>query len=110
MKPAIFHPKARDSIRKFPEEVRKALGKALFDLQSGFSLSLPLSRPMPTVGKGVEELRVKDGSGAYRVFYLCKSARGIFVFHAFVKKTQATPQRQIELGALRLKEMLDEES
>ena len=108
MKPALFHSKARDALRKFPEEVRKALGKAILDLQAGHSLTFPLSRPMPSVGFGVEKIRVKDASGAFRVFYLCKSSRGVLIFHAFAKKTQATPHREIELGAKRLKEMLDE--
>ncbi len=109
MKPARFHPKARDSIRKFPEDVRKAIGKAILDLQAGHSLTLPLARPMPSVGSGVDEIRVRDASGAYRVFYLCKLARGILVFHAFVKKTQTTPHREIEVAAKRLKEMFNEE-
>jgi phage-related protein len=110
MKPALFHPKARDAIRKFPEEVRKALGKAILDLQAGHALTFPLSRPMPSVGSGVEEIRVKDPSGAFRVFCFCKSARGILVFHAFVKKTQSTPGYEIDLGARRLKEMLNEKT
>jgi phage-related protein len=55
---------------------------------------------------GVEELRTKDASGIYRVFYFKKSAAGIVVFHAFTKKTQKTPQHEIELGQQRLKEML----
>ena len=109
MKPAVFHPKARDSIRKFPEGVRKAVGKAILDLQAGHSLTFPLSRPMPSVGSGVEEIRVKDESGAFRIFYLCKLARSILVFHAFIKKTKATPHREIEIAAKRLKEILDEE-
>lgn len=70
---------------------------------------MPLSRPMPSVGAGVEELRVKDRSGAYRVFYYTKLAGVILVFHAFVKKSQKTPQADIELGQKRLKEILNEE-
>ena len=67
---------------------------------------MPLSRPMPAVATGVHELRVRDAAGIYRAFYLVKSARGILVFHAFQKKTQATPKREIELAAVRLKELL----
>jgi phage-related protein len=65
---------------------------------------------MPTVGTGVEELRIRDQSGIYRVFYYVKLVRGILVFHAFMKKTQKTPQREIDLGKKRLKEMLYEEN
>jgi phage-related protein len=110
MKSAIFHPKARSAIKTFPENVRKALGKAIFDLQTGHTLTFPLSRPMPAVGPGVEEIRIKDASGAFRIFYLCKSTRGIFIFHAFIKKTQSTPSKEIDLGIKRLKEMINEEN
>ncbi|MEP6912254.1 MAG: hypothetical protein ABI923_05845 [bacterium] len=33
MKSAVFHPKARDAIREFPEDVRREFGKVIFDLQ-----------------------------------------------------------------------------
>ena len=54
MKPALFHPKVRDILRGFPEEVRRELGKVIFDLQKGAKLSMPLSKPIPSVGPGVE--------------------------------------------------------
>lgn len=69
---------------------------------------MPLSKPMRSVGQGCEELRVKDSSGIYRVFYFTREAGRILVFHAFVKKTQKTPQHEIELGKKRLREMLYE--
>ncbi len=110
MKAALFHPKARAALKLFPEDVRRELGKAIFDLQKGAKLSMPLSRPMPSVAQGVEELRVKDRMGVYRVFYLAKLAEAILIFHAFTKKTQRTPPREIALGQKRLKEMTYEES
>lgn len=108
MKPAIFHPEALVTIRGFPDDVRRELGKVIYDLQRGERLGMPLSRPMPVVGAGVGELRIRDKSGNYRLFYLAKLARGVFVFHAFVKKTQQTPKREISLAKSRLKELLDE--
>ncbi len=68
---------------------------------------MPLSRPMPSVGTGVSELRIKCEDGNYRVFYYTASARGVLVFHAFVKKTQQTPQVEIDLAKKRLRELLD---
>jgi phage-related protein len=109
MKVAVFHPGARAAIRSFPQEVRRELGKAIFDLQKGEALGMPLSRPMASVAAGVEELRIRDRGGIYRAFYYTKSADGILIFHAFVKKTQATPGREMELGRKRLKELLHEE-
>jgi phage-related protein len=109
VRPAIIHPRVRETLRSFPEEVKKAFGKAIHELQKGVKLEFPLSRPMPSVEVGAEELRIKDRSGAYRVFCFSKSTRGILVFHAFIKKTESTPKREIELGQKRLKEMLYEE-
>ena len=65
MKSAVFHPKARYIVREFPEDVRREFGKVIFDLQKGEKLSMPLSRSMASVASGVEELRVRDRSGAY---------------------------------------------
>ena len=110
MKPAVFHPNARATIQDFPAEVRRELGKAIYDLQKGHRLSMPLSKPIVSVGKGVEELRIKDSSGTYRVFYFARLASSILVFHAFQKKTQKTPKNEIELGRKRLKELIDEEN
>ena len=61
---------------------------------------------MPRVAPGVYELRVKDAAKKVRVFYVTKLSEFILVFHAFEKKTQQTPQHEIELGKKRLKECL----
>jgi phage-related protein len=70
VKTVLFHPKARVAMRSFPEDVRREFGKAIFDLQKGARLSMPLSRTMASVAPGVAELRIKDPSGAYRVCLL----------------------------------------
>jgi phage-related protein len=64
---------------------------------------------MPSLGPGAAELRMRDGTGIYRAFYYSRSPRGILVFHAFVKKTRATPLRELDLGKKRLRELLHEE-
>jgi phage-related protein len=87
MQPALFHPKALQAIQGFPKTAKKALGEAVLDLQRGKRLGMPLSRAMPVVGQGVNELRVKDQAGIYRAFYLVRDQRGVYVFHAFSKKT-----------------------
>jgi phage-related protein len=65
---------------------------------------------MHSVAPGVEELRVKDASGAYRAFYFKRSARGVLILHAFHKKSQKTPATEISLARKRLKELLVEEA
>jgi len=109
VKPAIFHPAARETIRSFPVQVRKELGKAIYDLQRGEILAMPLARSMPSIAVGVEELRIRDRAGIYRVFCYARLARGVLVFHAFTKKSQATPKHELTLGKKRLKELRYEE-
>jgi phage-related protein len=106
---AIFHEKALEAIRGFPDDARRAIGSAISDIQHGARPGMPLSRPMPSVGPGVHELRVRDRAGIYRSFYTVVTSRGVLVFHAFVKKTQKTPHHEIELAQQRLRELLDEE-
>ena len=107
VRPIIFHPRARDEIRRFPREPRANIGRALFRLQIGETLGMPLARPMPAVDPAVSELRVRGGDGVFRVFYFTATAKGVLVFHAFAKKTQRTPQQEIELAKKRLKELLN---
>ncbi len=47
-------------------------------------------KPMPSIGKGVEEIRMRDETGAFRVVYTARLAEAVYVLHAFQKKTQAT--------------------
>jgi phage-related protein len=105
MKKVLFHSKVRSIIKAFPDDIKYKIGKALFFLQRGETLQMPLSKAMPSVGKGVSELRIKGTDGIYRVFYLVKAESGILVFHAFMKKTQKTPLLEIELARARLREL-----
>ena len=91
VQPAIFHRSARQVIRTFPADVKRSLGKAIWELQQGAQLGAPLSKPMPAIAPGVQELRVKDASGAYRAFYFTRSTRGVLVLHAFMKKHSRHP-------------------
>ena len=106
MKAVDFHPAALKAIRKFPISIRKHIGQAILELQKGEKLSMPLSRPVKSVGFGVEEVRSKDLNGIYRTFYLARLLNRIIVFHAFVKKTQKTPKKEINIAKKRLKEVL----
>ena len=93
-------------IADFPEDIRGDLADAVARLEEGQMLSLPLSRPMPGIGKGVHELRLKDRSGIYRVIYFLAGKGMIHFLHAFSKKTQQTLPQNIELARKRLREIL----
>ena len=93
-------------LRAFPEVVKEDLADALAMLDEGVNLSMPLSRPMPSIGSGVHELRLKDRSGVYRVIYFIRKQSEIWLIHAFQKKSQQTPKENIELAKQRLKGVL----
>jgi phage-related protein len=61
---------------------------------------------MPSIGKGVEEIRIWDDSGTYRVVYTARLADAVIVLHAFQKKTQTTLKRDIDLAKERLTEFM----
>jgi len=65
-------------------------------------------KPMPTVGSGACEIRVRDEAGAFRVIYVAKFAEAVYVLHAFVKKTRQTALADIALAAKRYRELLQE--
>jgi phage-related protein len=60
---------------------------------------------MPTIGPGAHELRLRDRSGVYRVFYAVLMRGSVALLHAFKKTTEKTPQHNIEVAQKRLKEI-----
>ena len=61
---------------------------------------------MPSIGRGVHELRLKDRSGQYRIVYALVPRGTVHVLHAFKKTTQATPQCSMTVAQRRLKEVI----
>jgi len=52
-------------------------------------------KPMPSIGAGVEEIRIRDDYGIFRVIYTARMLEAVYVLHCFQKKTQATPKHDI---------------
>lgn len=93
-------------IADWPEDVREDLADAAARLERGHILSLPLSRPMPSIGSGVHELRFRDRSGIYRVIYFLAGSSRIWFLHAFKKTTQKTSPHNIAVAKERLKRVI----
>ncbi len=101
MKAACFVGTAREDLASFPESARRRTGYELFMLQMGRE---PADfKPMPSVGPGAYELRVRDEAGAFRVIYVAKFAGAVYVLHAFQKKIRKTSPADIQLAARRYK-------
>src|ERR1035437_7647019 len=91
-------------LRDFPEGARHDAGYQLDKVQRG---DQPDDfKPMPAIGKGVEEIRVSDSSGAYRGIYLARRAEAAYVLHAFHKKAQATPRNDLDIAKGRFRQLL----
>jgi phage-related protein len=104
MKPLTFLGDSLKAVRSFPDDARRDAGFQLRRVQQGHQPDD--FKPMPAVALGVEELRVWCDEGTFRVMYLARLPEAVFVLHAFQKKTQATPQADIELAAKRYRELM----
>jgi phage-related protein len=104
MKAITFLGNSLECLREFPEDARQDAGYALDQVQRGKQPSD--FKPMAAVGKGVEELRVWDEAGTYRVIYLARLKDAVYVLHAFQKKTQATSKQDIEIAKTRYAELM----
>ena len=82
----------------FGTNARWESGRALQKLQEGETLSMPLSRPMPSIGRRCHELRIKDDEKkiTWRIVYRT-DADAVLVAEVFGKTTKKTPQEEIEL-------------
>ena len=79
----------------FSKEARLEAGFLLRRLQRGELLSLPASRPMPSIGRGCHELRVNDAQKTWRLVYAVEH-EAIVLLEVFEKKAQTTPKQVID--------------
>jgi phage-related protein len=96
-----------DSLRtlsEFPKDARQNAGRQLAKVQKG---NPPDNfKPMPDIGKGVEEIRIRDESGIYRVIYTARLTDAIYVLHTFQKKTMKTSRQDLEIAKRRFKQLM----
>ncbi len=105
-KPVAWLGDSREQVKDFPDEARRIAGFELWEVQQGKD---PTSwKPMPSVGLGVKEVRVRDEGGAYRVIYVARFSEAVYVLHAFQKKAQKTPQPDVNLARRRFRELVQE--
>jgi phage-related protein len=86
----------------FTADGREEAGTRLREIQEGDSLGMPISRPMPSIGARVHELRIRDEGHNWRIIYRIDPAV-ILVVAVFAKTTRATPGPVIDQCKARLK-------
>lgn len=74
----------------FSRRARLVAGELLGRFQLGQQVQFPLARPMPSIGSGCHELRVKDETIDWRIV-LCVMSDAIVILEVFAKKTPRTP-------------------
>ena len=68
----------------------------------GADLGMPLTRPL---GNGLFEIRVKAQEGIGRAFFCTLIGKEVVILHTLIKKTQQTPEKDLEISRKRLKEI-----
>lgn len=88
----------RDFILTLDREDKKEIGAKIFEVQQGFPMGLPLVRKMDT---NLWEIRISISDGICRIFFTI-AGNIIILLHGFVKKSQKTPQNELETAKKRL--------
>jgi phage-related protein len=92
-------------VKDFPPDARHEAGFQLGLVQAGEDPSD--WKPMPSVGIGVSEIRVRVG-GAFRLIFMAKFVEAVYVLHAFQKKSRKTGSLDIELARRRFRQLVQE--
>jgi len=94
-KPLIWLGSAKSDMKAFPRDARRVAGFQLRRVQLG--LEPNDWKPMANVGSGVREIRVQTGL-SHRILYVAKFEEGVYVLHAFEKRTAKTSRHDLELA------------
>ena len=106
VKPLRFRGSALRDLRDFPEPARREAGYELDRVQNGL---MPSDwKPLGSVGRGVQEIRIRDDSGAFRVVYVARLQDAVYVLHCFQKKTQQTRAADLDLASQRYADLIRE--
>lgn len=103
VKPVVFLGTSLKDLRQFPPDARRDAGYQLDRLQHG--LAPDDFKPMPGIGSGVQEIRVWDATGTFRVIYAAREPDAVYVLHAFQKKSMRTGLQDLRLARQRYSEL-----
>lgn len=92
----------REWLLDLDKEDRRTIGVDIKTVEFGWPIGMPVCKPL---GRGLYEVRsnLKDGKIARILF--CIQGNVMILLHAFIKKSQKTPSKELELAYKRLKEL-----
>jgi phage-related protein len=93
----------QEAIMNLPDTLQaRYIGLTQRMIEYGPHLGLPHTEAF---GSGLFELRLKGAEGIARVFFCTMVKQEIVMLHSFIKKTQKTPQKELDIARLRMKEL-----
>ena len=100
---AYYSPKIAQAVQDWPPGIRAHfLRLAAAMAEHGPNLGMPHTRAM---GAGLFEVRAKGREGIGRAFFCTVTGQRIVILHAYIKKTEQTPARELEIARTRLREV-----
>ena len=102
-KPLVWLGSSLSDLRGFPPDARRMAGFQLRRVQQG--LQPNDWKPMGTVGSGVQEIRVQTKL-EHRMLYVATFAEGVYVIHAFEKRTRKAPKRDLDVARDRFRALV----
>ena len=93
----------REWILKLPEADRYMIGKDIQKVEFGWPIGRPYCAPL---GNGLWEVRSTFGGNRIGRVIFCMGDGHMILLHAFIKKTQKTPQTEIDLALKRKREVI----
>jgi phage-related protein len=91
----------RKWLKSLDKEIRSIIGKDICTVQEGWPLGMPLVR---NIGNGLWEVRSSIPNGIARVIFTMKNNEMVLL-HGFIKKTQKTPDKDLEIARVRSKKL-----
>jgi phage-related protein len=93
---------AREWLKALVKADRKVVGEDIKDVEFSWPIGMPLCRPL---GKGLWEVRSDLAGGRIARVIFCIVNSQMVLLHGFIKKTQKTPEGDLELASKRKREI-----
>lgn len=92
----------KEWLKSLPREDMRKIGFDIKTVQFGYPIGMPLTRVLHGT-KGLEEVRSNISNGIARVIFFVEDNK-IILLHGFIKKTQETPQKELDVAIKRYKD------
>ena len=90
----------REWLKSLEPDDRRVIGEDIKDVEFSWPIGMPLVR---SLGQGVWEVRSSLPGGRIARVLFCIESDCMVLLHGFMKKTQKTPQRELDLAIRRRK-------